>query len=893
MPDVITRLNAALEGRYRIERELGAGGMATVYLAEDVRHQRKVAVKVLRPELAAVVGADRFLAEIKTTANLQHPHILPLFDSGEADTFLFYVMPYVEGETLRGRLDREKQLPVDEALGIATAIAHALQTAHDQGVIHRDIKPGNILLSRGQALVADFGIAIAVGKAGGGRLTETGLSLGTPFYMSPEQATGDQVVGVASDVYAVGCVLYEMLVGDPPFSGSTAQAVLGKIIQGVPVSATAVRKAVPRNVDAAIRKALEKVPADRFARADEFAKALADPRFRHGELDTAVATARAGVWKPLALATTVSTLALAGVVSWLVTRPAPPLPVERFESPFRVGQEPVGLGPAGYRLSPDGSMVVYRGPGPEGTGDQLWVRRWDDPEATPVRGTEGGSEPSVSPDGREVVFLQDGEMHALALEGGPTRALGPGVVPRLQPDGYVYFHGEDGNAMRVVAAGGAAELVSETEEGEARRFVMQVLPGGRGALLGVQRLDLEYQIRALDLETGESTLLATGVPAAYSETGHLVYLTEGALMAAPFDANTMQLAGAAVPLVDGVLSFSLSIVGDLAYAVGTAGTGATAGELVWLSRTGEVTAVEEGWSFDAGAGNAGWSLSPDGTRVALRHRSDGNNDIWIKELPAGPFRRLTFDEQEQRVPFWTPDGTRVTYFSTPVAGSGAGDIWWSRADGTGQPELILAAEPGYAQGTWSPDGTELLLRTAVLATGGATPGARDIHRLRPGLDSATVPLLATSQYAEQDPRVSPDGRWLAYSSNETGRNEIFVRPFPDVEAGKVQVSVSGGETPFWSRDGREMFYVDAAGNLAAVRFEAGSTFRVTTQGPLFAIPPGIMRAMGSNTIDVAPDGQRFLMGRSLAAAGVADDADAPRLTLVKNFAEELRRRVPR
>jgi serine/threonine-protein kinase len=363
MTDPITRLNAALEGRYDIEGELGAGGMATVYLAQDLRHQRKVALKVLRPELAAVVGAEPFLAEIKTTANLQHPHILPLFDSGEADGFLFYVMPYVDGETLRDRLDRDKQLPVDEALGLATAVAHALQTAHEQGVVHRDIKPGNILLSRGQALVADFGIALAVGRAGEGRLTETGLSVGTPFYMSPEQATGDQVVGPATDVYALGCVLFEMLVGDPPYSGSTAQAVLGKIIQGLPVSATAARKAVPRNVDAAIRKALEKLPADRFARADQFAKALADPGFRHGEEDAAVAAARAGAWRPLALAASATTLTLAAVLGWLL-RPAPPLPVGRFESPFRAGQEAVAFGPgaSAWRPTVHGWSIAGRCP---------------------------------------------------------------------------------------------------------------------------------------------------------------------------------------------------------------------------------------------------------------------------------------------------------------------------------------------------------------------------------------------------------------------------------------------------------------------------------------------------------------------------------------------------
>ena len=270
MSDATERLNAALEGRYAIERELGEGGMATVYLADDLKHERKVALKVLKPELAAVVGAERFLAEIKTTANLQHPHILPLFDSGEADSFLFYVMPFVEGETLRDRLDREHQLPVHDAVQIATNVAEALDYAHKQGVIHRDIKPDNVLLQSGKPVISDFGIALAVGVAGGGRLTETGLSLGTPQYMSPEQATGDLSVGAASDTYALGCVLYEMLVGEPPYTGSTAQAILGKIIAGEIATATKQRASVPANVDAAIRKALEKLPADRFVGAQDF-----------------------------------------------------------------------------------------------------------------------------------------------------------------------------------------------------------------------------------------------------------------------------------------------------------------------------------------------------------------------------------------------------------------------------------------------------------------------------------------------------------------------------------------------------------------------------------------------------------------------------------------------
>jgi len=277
------RLNAALAGRYEVVRELGEGGMATVYLARDLKHNRDVALKVLKPELAAVVGAQRFLAEIETTANLRHPHILPLFDSGEADSFLYYVMPYVEGESLRERIDRERQLPVEEAVRIAIAVANALQHAHQRGVIHRDIKPGNILIQDGAPVVADFGIALAVGSAGSTRLTETGLSVGTPHYMSPEQATGDRIVGPPTDTYALACVLYEMLTGDPPYVGSTAQAVLGKIIQAAPTPARQIRGTVPANVDAAILRALEKLPADRFVDAGAFAGALADAAFRHGD----------------------------------------------------------------------------------------------------------------------------------------------------------------------------------------------------------------------------------------------------------------------------------------------------------------------------------------------------------------------------------------------------------------------------------------------------------------------------------------------------------------------------------------------------------------------------------------------------------------------------------
>lgn len=276
MTEVTGKLSTALADRYRLERHLGEGGMATVYLAHDLKHDRKVAVKVLKPELAAVIGAERFLNEIKVTANLQHPNILALYDSGEADTFLYYVMPFIEGESLRDRLDRETQLSVDDATAITESVAAALDYAHRQDVVHRDIKPANILLHEGQALVADFGIALALSHAGS-RLTETGLSVGTPHYMSPEQAMGDRELDGRSDIYSLGCVTYEMLVGEPPHTGPSAQAIVAKIVTDVPRPVTDARPSTPESLAAAVEKALEKLPADRFRTADEFGKALTSP----------------------------------------------------------------------------------------------------------------------------------------------------------------------------------------------------------------------------------------------------------------------------------------------------------------------------------------------------------------------------------------------------------------------------------------------------------------------------------------------------------------------------------------------------------------------------------------------------------------------------------------
>jgi hypothetical protein len=877
MSDTVTRLNAALAGRYEIERELGRGGMATVYLADDLRHERKVALKVLKPELAAVVGSERFLGEIKTTANLQHPHILPLFDSGEAESFLFYVMPFVEGESLQERLAREGQLPVDEAVRIAGDVAEALHTAHEHGVLHRDIKPANILLSRGRPLVADFGIALALSAAGTARLTETGLSVGTPHYMSPEQASGDRDPNPASDVYSLGCVLYEMLVGEPPYPGRSAQAILARILTDPVPGATKARPSVPANVDSALRKALEKVPADRFATAQGFARALRDPRFRHRTAGAADSPPGEGLWKVVSLAASVVAVLATAVAAWSFSRPASALSVERFVAPFGDTQAPPFSGPDDFNLSPDGAVLVYRAPGEQGP-NQLWVRRWDSLEPSPIRETGTGIRPTVSLDGEEVAFEMKELVTVASLQDGSMRTLTDGTWPHFGRDGYVYAS-VDGGIVRVPSAGGTVDTVM-TSSGVNPRL-HDVLPGGEAALIRVENPDNpdEVQVQGLRLESGETTLIAIGDSPRYLPSGHLVFLApDSTLMAARFDPKRLEMSGRPKPVLDQTLAFSLSDSGRLFYtrALADAGT-----EFVWVTRVGEALPADPGWTFNQGVGNAAWSLSPDGTRVALMASNDGNDDIWVKELGGGPSSRLTFDEGQDWSPHWSPDGTMVTFVSIRL---GDRDVWTKRADGTGDAELLYDPDTRIVEGFWSPDQEWLVLRGGAAS---AAANTRDILAARPGVDGSVISLMAEA-YDEEQPTLSPDGRWLAYVSTETGSEEVFVRPFPDVNAGRWQVSTDGGIMPLWAHSGRELFFVQPNNALIAVEVELGSGFQVVGRVELFTIPDSYRTSTTNSVYDLSPDDQRFLMARSYQPP---EGSHSP-FVLVQNFGEELKRLVP-
>ncbi len=397
MTDQVDRLTEALKGRYDIQRELGSGGMATVYLAKDARHDRDVAVKVLHPDLGAALGSERFLAEIRTTARLQHPHILPLLDSGEADGFLYYVMPYVTGESLRDRLEREQQLPINDAVSIAREVADALGAAHEMGIVHRDIKPENILLRGNHALVADFGIALAVQQAGGPRMTQTGLSLGTPQYMSPEQAMGERIVGPRSDIYSLGAVTYEMLAGEPPFAGHSVQAIVAKVMTERPVSLSTIRNTVSPNIESAVMTALAKTPADRFATASEFAAALANTNFSQTSL---AFPARKRSRDPLLLALGASVIVLGALAGLMARRSASHDDTfsYRMEIPA-LAEEPTGTA----ALSADGRSLVFVGRDStqrQGQRQVLYLRRLDQLTSHVVPGAVQAQGAVFSPDGK-------------------------------------------------------------------------------------------------------------------------------------------------------------------------------------------------------------------------------------------------------------------------------------------------------------------------------------------------------------------------------------------------------------------------------------------------------------------------------------------------------------
>jgi serine/threonine protein kinase len=927
MAEITENLSIALADRYRIERRLGEGGTATVYLAEDLKHDRKVALKVLRPELAAVLGADRFVQEIKTTAQLQHPHILPLYDSGSTAAahggttgLLYYVMPYIHGETLREKLDREQQLGIDEAVNIATEVAAALQYAHEQGVIHRDIKPENILLRDGRAIVADFGIALAVSAAAGGRMTETGLSLGTPHYMSPEQATADRHITNRSDIYSLGSVLYESLTGEPPHTGSSAQMIIMKIVTDVPRPVRELRKAVPPHVAAAVAKALEKLPADRFDSAKAFADALHNSAFT-----SPVASAtNVGVARLASRRVALPALIAAGLLIGALAVPG----WIRSSRPTSVARYATTLGATGAldgitfaveaALSPDGASLVSRNPltGP----GQLYIKRRDELVARPLAGTEGGSGPFFSPDGAWIGFVANGQLRRIPSTGGASLKLADSVDATfnrgawLEDGSIVYYDARTRTLSRLRSGDATAKMiVSSAMLGGRFPWLPSPLPSSRGVLFTAHLTTCVGAVscrpsRVYVYDARRDTVRALfddAIGAWYVSTGHVLYLTSsGTLMAAPWDNTALAPTGRAVPVLDGVQAPGFLVSGDgtayyllgrSEFAPGPVPNAA----VVWVDRAGRVEPVDSSWQVNTGGRYSGgdvetdWglALSPDGRRIALTLLTDLGTDVWIKQVPKGAVSRLTLHAGEDRSPAWTPDGRAITYLSDRPTSPGATrpanpfNVWEQAADGTGEPRLLWGKD-SPTDAFWSLDGRWIVLG-ATKSTGASAQG--DILAAHPGADSLSRAIVATG-YDERGAALSPDSHWLAYVSNEQGANEVFVRPFPDASGGKWQVSRGGGSAPLWAHNGRELFYV-AGGKMNAVRINPGPPFSAEPPRALFAIPDGVRAgSLVRGTFAITPDDQRFLMVRDNRWE---DMAGKPTLVVVQSFFDELRAKLKR
>ena len=851
------RLASALSDRYRIERELGQGGMATVYLAEDLKHGRRVAIKVLHPELSAVIGGERFLAEIRVTANLQHPHILGLIDSGEADGLLYYVMPYVSGESLRNRLTREKQLPIDDALRLSREVASALDYAHRQGVVHRDIKPENILLQEGSALVADFGIALAVQQAGGSRMTQTGMSLGTPAYMSPEQAMGERDIGARSDVYALGAMTFEMLTGEPPFTGPNSQAIVAKVLTETPPLLRPKRPTVSPAVEHAVLTALQKLPADRFSTAKDFADALDGKRGTYAATVVTAATLPARLTRPARLRLIVVTALIsivAGTAGWFLrgSPRAPSLP------PSRLAILAPGVGGSGapslnrqVALTPDGSTVLFVAVGADGL-NRLMSQPLYAGEATPIPGFVGGYNPAVSPDGRWIIATVQGKgIQRFSISGGTGQQLPeflPAAFAAWDNDGTLWFSGANGRSL--ARLDGRDSVVPAFVEQTARLQLAQILPDGHTALM--QRRPggaSSSPVLLFDLKSGKETPLidAPVVEVRYT-SGYLLYTqADGTMHAVSFNPKRLRITGGSLPIATGV---SVTGTGIAQMAVAPNGTIAYIPEeprtLVFADRNGNARlATPERHNFHAP------NFSPDGRRISTDFNSADGRDVWILTLDQGTLTRATFDRDGHDAT-WAPDGRFITYTSTK---SGAFGIYRTRP-GNAEPAESLFASPSLSYtGLWLPDASGMVTTADNLRPSSRT----DIGLVQNGGRGPVVPLVA-SPFVESYPAISPDGRWLAFVSDQSGQQQVYLRPI-DGQGDQVQVSQTGGSEPVWGRDGREIFFrglVDGQAELMSAAVRTSPQLEINGRRSLFPVPDMVSTNPHSN-YGISPDGKTFVM----------------------------------
>jgi Tol biopolymer transport system component len=886
-------------GNYRIGEVIGEGGMGQVYLATDTTLDRKVAIKVLPESFAQDTGRiARFEREAKTLASLNHNNIAQIFgiekgvrvaDSDATQPITAIVMELVEGPTLAERLE-QGPIPVDEALGIAMLIAEALEAAHERGIVHRDLKPANIKVKAdGSVKVLDFGIAKALdtttisgpqaAQLTTPAMTEAGVILGTAAYMSPEQARGKQV-DQRADIWAFGCLLYEMLTGQPAFGGEDVTTTLARILErGADLSALPATLSL--DVRQAIKLCLEKDVRKRVADIRDVKLALTGAFETGTAMNIAAVAATAARGRLGWMLAFAASLAVIAVMSFpalqhLREETLPPPPETRLEL-----VTPATNAPTDFALSPDGRQIVFVASDDSGT-SQLWLRSLANTTTQPLAGTEGAQLPFWSPDGRAIGFFAGNVLKRLDPGGGAPQTLTTITLPlgvAWGADNSLLFSANTVSPlMRVSASGGERTAVTTLEPGQTSHGHPYFLPDGRRFLFFVGGTPGTAGIYLGHLD-GSAPVRLTAADSAgvYHPDGWLLWLRAGTLTAQRLDLAQAALTGEPRTLADGVATagnlsaLSVASTGLIAYR-----TGATSGQqLTWVDRAGTVL----GTLGEPDSRMFTPRLSPDGRRVGVFRTVQGNADIWL--LDGARTSRFTFDAAADTLPLWSPDGGRIVFFSNRT---GVGNLYQKSSSGAGEETLLLGADQTLVPSSWSADGRFLLYSSASPQTG------RDLWALPMSGDPAPFVVLQTP-FNEVWGIVSPDSRWVAYQSNESGRNEIYVRAFmapgaPDVSTaavgGQWQISTAGGIHPSWSPDGQALYYLDSAGNMLAASFIAtGDTVAVGTPDLLFAthIVGGGADIGAGRQYDIASDG-RFLIN-TVGGEGASDP-----ITLIMNWDPE-------
>ena len=866
-------------GSYEVVALLGVGGMGQVYRCRDPRLNREVALKVLPGTFT--LDPDRlarFRREAQLLAALNHPNIAAIYGLEESTSGQALVLELVEGPTLADRI-AEGPIPPGQALSIAKQIADALEAAHEQGIIHRDLKPSNIKVRPdGLVKVLDFGLAKALTAeptAGehanptkpqqSAGATSDGVLLGTAAYMSPEQAKG-QAVEKRADIWSFGCVLFEMLAGRPVFHADTVTDLLAAVVKEEDPDWTALPDGMPSRIHTLLQRCLKKDPRRRL-------QAIGDARIEIEEAQSAPQVERTVGRSGLRLPERAAWVGAAGALTLVAAgalirepRPAAELPETRLEI-----RTPATTDPASMAISPDGQKIVFSAPGADGR-PQLWIRFLSEESARPLASTEGARYPFWSPDARSIGFFADGRLMRVAAEGGAVLAIANaplGLGGTWNRAGTIVFSPNwVGPLYRVSDSGGEPTEVTRLNSGQSGHRFPHFLPDGRHFLFeSIESGAVFGAVYVGNIEGAESRpLVGAGAGATYTASGYLMFArgrpAAATLLAQNFDPERLALAGNPVPVAEAInvgldpgrAALSVSSGGIIAYRPDSV---SGQGQLAWFDRAGHE--IGKLGNPDS-ASSLNPSLSPDGRRVAVRRSLGEDTDIWLLDTKTALLSRLTASTGLHNYPIWSPDNRRVAFIANPNR-AGLNDLYWKSVDGTGKEELLLATPQNKGPSDWSPDGRFVLFRSVDPKTG------NDIWAM-PVVDGKPFPVVQTN-FDERDGQFSPDGKWIAYQSNETGSFEVWAQSFP-VPGTRLRISNNGGTQVRWRRDGKELFYIATNGRLMAVPVEFGPqsrTLDVGTPVPLFVTRiGGAWQGNNRQQYMVAPDGQRFLMNTVVAEA---------------------------